>query len=296
MSTTTASYEIAVLGGDQRECAIAAALAARGHTVRAFGLPQPSAGHEPEFTVCESAQEAAKGAEWIVCPVPGLGEGGRIYAPSASDSPVLDRDLLAVSRASTGGLILGSVTEGVRAAVREQRIPVFEMACDAALRWRLSVPTAEAVLGLIIERTDRILPELRTLVIGTGKTAASLLRMLVALGCPASVCGRNAFELARFEQSGVIVAPWNDRIGAITAADIVINTVPSPEAVPPRAYPALRDRVIIDTASPPGGIDHESAAADGLDVLWARGLAGRRATRTAADAQLRFIDSVMVSP
>jgi dipicolinate synthase subunit A len=78
-------------------------------------------------------------------------------------------------------------------------------------------------------------------------------------------------------------------------ADIVVNTVPSPDAVPREAFAALRGRMVIDIASPPGGIDHDAARAAGVEVHWPRGLAGGRAPLTAGDAQYAFVARAMAA-
>ena len=76
-------------------------------------------------------------------------------------------------------------------------------------------------------------------------------------------------------------------------ARVVINTVPSPDAIPASAFPALHEAIVVDIASPPGGTDHQAARDHGLDITWARGLAGARAPLSAGDAQLRVITGAM---
>ena len=91
---------------------------------------------------------------------------------------------------------------------------------------------------------------------------------------------------------GTVLTTMSDyaaRVQALAESDIVVNTVPSPDAIPPSAFPQLRDAIVVDIASPPGGTDYAAAGVSGIDLTWARGLAGARAPLSAGDAQLRFI-------
>lgn len=283
------TVEVAVLGGDAREWRLACRLAAEGHTVRTYGVPAPDDDAGPNPRPAQSAEEAVKGAAWVLCPIPGVAKGDVVYAPAAATPIVLNSDLLALSAGSGGGLVLGRATPTIQAAADDQRITVVEMGEEPTIRWRLAVPTSEAVLSVIMEHTDQVLPELRVLILGTGKTAMTLAHMLSALGCRPQVCGRRASELARLEQFCSATAPWEDRVARMGEADVIVNTVPSPDTLPAEAYDTCRGRLVVDTASPPGGLDHAGAEAAGVRVVWARGLAGKRAAVTAGDALFEFV-------
>jgi dipicolinate synthase subunit A len=174
-------------------------------------------------------------------------------------------------------------------------IPLFELKDDLGLATRLSTGVAEGVLRLLIEVTRRILREHRILVVGYGVTGAVILDHLVAVRCTPAVTTRHPRALERARQCGATPVAYADRVAAMADADIVVNTVPSPDAVPREAFAALRDRIVIDIASPPGGIDHEAARAAGVQVHWPRGLAGGRAPLTAGDAQYAFVARAMAA-
>lgn len=279
---------VAVLGGDRREWRVAVRLAEAGHAVRGFGVPVPD---EPGTTVdlAVSAADAVAGAHWIVCPTPGLSDGDVLYAPHSPAPVALDHTLLARSAGARGGLILGKATPGVAEAAAALRIPVVEVAGDAEVRRQLAVPAAEQIVSLLIEHTDRVLPELRVLVLGTGTIATAVTRLLLGLNCAPIVAARNRTTSLPLESAGASTVGWADRVAAIATSDVVVNTVPHPEAIGPDAYPACRDTTIIDVASPPGGMDHDRLRGASASVIWARGLAGRRAPLTAGDIQSAFV-------
>jgi len=281
---------IAVLGGDRRELHIAELLREEGHDVALFSSASTDGSSLPNAA---SPGDAVRGAQWIVCPSPGLGDGDVVYSPGSTDRVVLDRSLLSGSDAANGGLVLGRATPTVAAAAARLDIAVFEMKDDRSLAISNGTSVAEAVIELLVGMTDRLLREHRFLVVGYGATGAPITDYLLDACCPVTVACRSAAQRARAEQRGASSVAYDVRADAMTGADIVINTVPDVEAVPSEMLSTLVGARIIDIASPPGGMDHDRATEIGLDLTWARGLAGRRAPLSVGEAQLAFLKSAM---
>jgi dipicolinate synthase subunit A len=281
---------IAILGGDHREAHIAQQLSAAGHRVTTFGCSDsgPAAVSPPP-----SAEAAVRDAAWIICPMPGLGDGDRVYAPSSPEPIIVNQALLASSRAQSGGLILGQATKGVTAAARDADVRVFEMKGDRSLAIANATAVAEAAIALLISKTNRVLPEHRILILGYGATGAAITDALLGLTCRVSVAAHRPELLARARQCGATPVSYEDRVTAMASSDIVITTVPSTTAIPETAHTQLHHATVIDIASPPGGTNHEHARITGIDLTWARGLAGKRAPLSAGNAQLHFITSAI---
>lgn len=281
---------VAVLGGDAREIHIAERLLAMGYQVAFFGA---AAGGTSRLAPAPSPEAAVAGANWIICPSPGLGDGDRVYAPACSTPIILNAALLAASEAATGGLILGRATPGVTSAAQAAGVAVFEMKDDRALAVSNATSVAEALVALLVGKTRRVLPAHHPLVIGYGATGAAFTDALLGLACAVRVTARRAEHLERARQRGAQPVAYSARVQAMAESGIVVNTVPSPDAIPPSAFPHLRDAIVVDIASPPGGTDHAAAGVSGIDLTWARGLAGARAPVSVGDAQLRFVTDAM---
>lgn len=282
---------IAVLGGDRREAHIAELLRAEGHEVARF----PGDGEATSYRVASSPADAVDGVQWIVCPSPGLGPGDVVYAPGCEVDIVLDRTLLERADAANGGLVLGASTPTLQIVTDALGIAVHEMKGERALAISNGTSVAEAVVALLVGMTDRLLREHRVVVIGYGATGAPITDYLLAACCHVVVACRSSAQRARAEQRGAATVAYEDRVGAILDADIVVNTVPDVEAVPSSCFGDL-DRVrIVDIASPPGGLDHDAAPAAGVDVTWARGLAGKRAPLSVGETQFEFVKAAMVA-
>lgn len=281
---------IAVLGGDEREVHLARRLADVGTDCVSFGHASVDGGPP---AVAASVAEAVAGRQWLICPSPGLADGNRVYAPASAVPIVLDAATLGLTNAPDGGIILGRVTPEVALAAGRLAIPIFEMKDDRALATRLSTGVAEGCMSLLIQLTTRILREHRIVLNGYGVTGAVILDYLLGAGCQVAVTARRDTALERARQRGAAPIRYDDRVRAFTEAEVIVNTVPDVDAIPTSAFELLSGRLILDIASPPGGLDHDLAAAKGVRVHWARGLAGGRAPETAGDAQFAFVQKVL---
>jgi dipicolinate synthase subunit A len=166
---------------------------------------------------------------------------------------------------------------------------------DRSLAISNATSVGEAVLCLLVNHTERVLPEYRILVLGYGATGAALVDDLLGVGCHVSVAARRRDSQERIRQRGAEPVNFEDRVEEFAAADIVVNTVPSTDSIPRSAYETLKGSLVVDIASPPGGLDHDAASEDGLNVVWARGLAGGRAPVSVGEGQFRFIQAAMAT-
>lgn len=140
-----------------------------------------------------------------------------------------------------------------------------------------SVPSAEGALALAMAASPLTLFGSRSLVLGFGRTGATLAGMLRGIGGRVTVAVRKETDLARayaFGHEGVFSS---DLAAAAASADFVFNTVP--ELIVDRTVLEClpRQAVIVDLASPPGGTDFAAAEALGLTALLAPGLPGKTA-------------------
>jgi dipicolinate synthase subunit A len=287
----TGPVRVAVLGGDEREHHIANGLSEIGSQVTTFGgsVLDPHAGYRRART----AREAVAEAEWILCPYPGLTVSDELYSP-ASETPIrLDRTLLGSSRAHQGGLVLGRASEGVRALCGDLGIAIHETKADSGLVVKTATAVAEALVAILIESTHRLLREHLYVVVGFGSTGLAITQLLLAMRCEVVVAARSRRDRERARQLGARPVAYPDRTAVMETADVVINTVPAHDAVPPAAAVSRITARIFDIASPPGGMDHQALIGAGLDVSWVRGLGGLRAPVSMAEAQLEFVQELL---
>jgi dipicolinate synthase subunit A len=278
-----------ILGGDARELRIAERLLEIGHEVRIFGLEKLP---NPPVPYSSTAIEAVTDAQWLICPGPGI-NGDALYAPFATNGPILlDEALLSASNVIAGGLILGKASKTVLEVQKKLNFKVIESKDERHLVIANSTTVSEGLIKLLIENTPRTLREYKYTILGYGATGAAFTDFLIALGCEVTVAARSKVAQERARQCGAQPIAWDDRLTAMKGSQIVINTVPDVEAVSKVFYPELKNVMIVDIASPPGGMDHDLDEKSGLNIIWGRGL-GNRAPHSTGDIRFGFIEEVL---
>ena len=278
-----------ILGGDARELRIAERLLEIGHEVRIFGLEKLP---NPPVPYSATAIEAVTGAQWLICPGPGI-NGDALYAPFAGNGPLLlDEALISASDVASGGLILGKASKTVLEVQKKLNFKVIESKDERHLVIANSTTVSEGLIKLLIENTPRTLREYTYTILGYGATGAAFTDYLLALGCTVTVAARSKVAQERSRQRGATPCDWDNRLTAMAQSDIVINTVPDVDAIAERFYPELKKALIVDIASPPGGMNHDLDEKSGLRIIWGRGL-GNRAPHSTGDTRFGFIQEVL---
>lgn len=279
-------HRVAVLGGDKREVLIADWLSQEGFCVTAYGTRERA---QRRYNVARGANEAVDRACAIVTPMPGIANGNELYAPHCESGIRIDRALL--MRASEGALFFGGhCTEQMREAGAPNSIRWCPMGGDDYIQVQHAIPTAEAALALAIRETDETLNARKCLVIGYGRIGSILAADLRGIGARVTVAARRRESRARATAAGHDVADTAQLAleEVMRDSEIVFNTSPHPLITATMLSQLEPGSLLIDLASPPGGLDHADAEKRGLNVIWARGQADGAAAHSAR-AQYEFI-------
>jgi dipicolinate synthase subunit A len=276
------ALEIAMLGGDERECEIARLAAATGAAVRAWGLPWPRGGIAG-VTLEPDADAAMAGARYALFPVPGLGVDGSLYAPSAS-TPVLPDERLLGLLAPGGHVILGSADDRLRTAASAAGVELHEYEGDPELML-LRVPAiVEGAIQIAIEQTPVTIHASDVGVVGHGKTGSALVRTLISIGARVHVFARNPVQRAAAYVAGAVPHTLDELQRPTPNLAVLFSTVPARVVGPEVLSELSPDAIVIDLAAPPGSVDLAAAGRLGRKAIWARGL-GKRAPVTVGQSQ-----------
>ncbi len=151
---------------------------------------------------------------------------------------------------------------------------------NEAVLLRNAAITAEGAVALAMERTDRTLAGSRVLILGGGRISQALAPRLRALGAEVTVYARSEAQRALAACLGCRTLEKLPE--KPEGYHILFNTVPAP-LLPGAAEGALN----IELASAPGGFR------DSAGVVIARGLPGKTAPLSAAEALLRPILAII---
>lgn len=266
----------AVLGGDLRFVYLAGALAEDGFSVITAGFDHTDLPHC--VTGCTRVDQAVKGADFVILPLPVTTDGTTLNAPfSRSTLPLAD----VVSCLHAGQTVLGGQLQpALLQEFRDNGVRAFDYFSREELIVQNAVPTAEGALQLALEELPVTLAGASCLVTGFGRVSKALCRLLYALGANVTVAARRVSDRALANTLGYAAVPLAALADA-GAFDVVFNTVPALIFDEPRLRALAPSTLIIDLASRPGGVDFAAAAGLGLKTIWALSLPGRVAPKSA---------------
>lgn len=279
------AMNIWVVGGDQRQAALAGLLAEDGHTVHTFALDRA------EGLTCETSLEEADRADCVVLPLPAMGERGHLNAPLSEEEYSLTwvLDFL-----QPGQLVCAGMMNRELAAAAEQRgLRLEDYFAREELAVANAVPTAEGAIQIALEELPITLHGARALVIGYGRLGKALAQRLDGLGARVTVAARSWEALAWAQTRGLATEHTGQLTPWLCSYDLVVNTAPA-RLLGREQLAALRPgALVIDLASKPGGVDFETAAQLGVKAVWALSLPGKVAPVSAGGYMKTAIYHIM---
>lgn len=272
MSSPLSGVKIAILGGDDRELILVSELVRMSATVAVAGFPKDKMIHGA--FVVSTVEEACKDAEVVILPLPGTTSDGRIRAVYAEDNLILSEKAIS-SMGKNALVIIGSAQPFLKEWSQKYSFQLMEIVEMDEIAILNSIPTAEGAVQIAMEETSSTIHGSHTCIIGFGRVAITLARILKALGSDVTVVARNEGQLARAYEMGCNRAGFNELRELMNSTNVVFNTVPSMVLDKEIIRYANPDVLIIDLATQPGGTDFEAANTFGLKAILAPGLPGK---------------------
>lgn len=207
----------------------------------------------------------------LVLPPLTIDGDGQIPAPYGTPQAISPEMLL--RRVQTGGMVLGGNDKGLcRRICTQQGLPYIDYINSTTVAQANAVPTAEAALKLALEKTGRTIWGSRALVTGAGRIGTVLAHRLHALGASVTVAARQAHDRMRMRTLGMETLPIPLPETALSAYDLIFNTVPAEIFGSAQLQALSPDCLLIDLASGAGGVNREAAEKFDSFVVWAPGL------------------------
>ncbi len=291
MSSVLSGIKTAIIGGDDRELILVNELVKMGATVAVAGFPREIVSHGA--FVVNTVEEACRHSEVIILPLPGMNPEGMVRAIYADTPLQLSEE--AISKAADNALIIiGSARPMLKDWCRRYNYHLLEIAEMDELAILNSIPSAEGALQIAMEETDITIHGSKTCVIGFGRVAVTLARILKAIGSDVTVVARSKSQLARAYEMGCRCADFSALRSIMNHVDIIFNTVPALVLDAEVLEHARQSALIIDLASQPGGTDFEAANKFGIKSILAPGLPGKVAPRSAGKIMADVIPSLII--
>ncbi len=155
-----------------------------------------------------------------------------------------------------------------------------------------AVLTAEAAACVAKDNSDLSLVGASVLIVGYGRIARALHRIMSVYSSDITVCARKSSDRAIAEYSGAKAITFDD-LRTKSSYDFVFNTVPHPifNDLELKALP--KSAILIDLASFPGGVDKHLASVIGVKLVESRGLPGKYSPKSAGKIIAITVDKII---
>lgn len=267
-----------IAGGDLRFVKLAEFLRENGCFVNTIGFDNgiSTGGGVHNFRSLISLNEKA---DHLILPLPVSADGENVNCPY-SDSKI-SIETLSAAVAENGIIFGGRFPEGMREKLEKRGLTVIDYSEREEFAVMNAEATAEGALQAAMEETDRTIMGQRILIIGMGRIAKALIRLLQGFNAEITAAARKYSDRAWAEIYGCKTADIASLDKELEKATIVFNTVPVQILDEKLLRKISKDCHVIDLASKPGGIDFESASKIGVRTLWLLSLPGKAAPTTA---------------
>lgn len=257
-----------IIGGDSRFSYIRTILENKGHCAKRI---YPGDYRADDFQTTDV----------FILPVPVTRDNININTPLAGELFYIGDfiRLLPEKCIVAGGLFSDELTE----KLTKKNISVFDYYKDEKLAEANAIPTAEGVLGILINAVPSTINNLSCAVTGYGKCAKAIIKTLRCLGADITVFARNPDDINSAEKYGLKAYSFNEMAREAPRFDAVINTVPARVIHREITDNLRKDCVLIEIASAPFGIDFDAAKERGINTIKAGSLPGRICPKTAGE-------------
>lgn len=274
--------DLAVIGGDTRQCAAIGRFLDAGLSVRAYGLPP--AALPPGTHDFDNWRKAVDGVRAVVLPLPATPDGVRVHMPLAQNMPAPPIAALFREIAPTVRIMGGRFSPTVRALAEELGRPLYDYFASDKLQRKNALPTAEGAVCILMKETALTVAGMTVAVTGYGRVSRALCELLYAMHAKVTVAARKESDLADAAAHGYATVSIAEPAGLRSLCHgqcAIFNTVPCWLFTDDVLKEMQKNTLLIDLASAPGGVDANAAGKYGIRVIWALSIPGKYAPVTA---------------
>ncbi len=270
-------YSFLVIGTDARLDFLCEELARLGFGAKKYAETEP-------------LKAAVNECDAVILGLPSTRDEKYVNAPALKNK-ILLKDLFLLM----GGkkrLFAGKITPPVKAVADVFGVRWADYAAREEFEILNAVPTAEGALQLAMEETARTVHGANTVLTGYGRIGKILARNLTTLGARVTVFARRSEVRAQAAADNICAKEFEQLPHYLNNADILFNTVPK-KIIGREELFLLKNTLVIDLASAPGGVDFDAARETGVRVIWALALPGKVAPVTAAHTICKSVLNIL---
>ncbi len=269
-----------IIGGDCRFSYIRTFLESKGYAVRQIYPGDYKADNFRETDI-------------FILPVPVTRDNININTPLAGEYFYIGDFLRLIPENSlvAGGLFSDELKE----KILKKNVKIFDYYTDEELAEANAIPTAEGVIGILINAVPMTINCLACAVTGYGKCGKATAKALKSLGAEVTVFARREESIKEAEDDGMKAEFFCKMPSLAKDFSCIINTVPARVIDNEIITNLSKDCLLIEIASAPFGINFDSAKEHGINTIKAGSLPGRISPKTAGEIICRTILSYIGS-
>lgn len=264
---------IVIIGGDKRQKYLEKYLEEKKYNVASCGLfDWDDDADKLKALICDNSA--------IILPLPATRNDKTIVMPFSKREITLDRliPMLCKQNIVFGGIIKGELLS----RLCENEIPFFDYYDNEFIK-KNAVLTALGALKIILEHIDFALPLGKYAITGYGRVARELSAVLSRLCCDVTIFARCSSQRTDAILNGLKAKHIRDLSANTHKYDIIINTIPNRVIDETILKNVKAEGKIMELASPPYGLDFDTARDLGIDVIKAFSLPGKYTPKTAGE-------------
>ena len=267
-----------IIGGDLRAVYLAKSLSYSGNEVYLCGTEKLNS---LQIFETSSLEDVINLSDYIIFPTPVTRDNKTINAPYSSEKiPIDEKFLNSLKNKIVFGGIIPNILKQLDEKVKSKSYPVEDYYTEN-FKILNAVPTAEGAIKIALEEKHSAINQSKSLVIGYGKIGKVLSKLLKSMGAEVTISARKSTDRAWARVEGYTdiniseVQPKYDY-------DLIFNTVPYQLLNKNILKNLKKDVLIIDLASPPGGIDKDAASELKINFIHALAIPGKYFPETSA--------------
>lgn len=264
-----------IIGGDRRLNSTACELKKRGERVFVYANSYIEKENGEKVSDLKDAINKIKN---IIFGIPFSKDGTTILAPS-EDEPLYTEEILEYIRPSH--VIMGGMMKDFSISAIERGASVYDYGLREDFSIYNAIPTAEAILEILIRELPVTIDKCTFFVIGYGKIGKALSKMLKCLGADVTVSARKSADFALASAQGLKCVKTDPKMFFERDFRVIINTVPAVILTEESFGDIKRGTFVLDVSSYPGFIDKSLGEKYGVRVEGGFSLPAKTAPDTA---------------
>lgn len=229
--------------------------------------------------------DSIKDSDIIILPIPSFDENDMIMGTIHADK------LFSCLRSGTK-VFAGKVSPIILRLAKEYNLNLYDYSSRDEFSIMNAVPTAEGAIITYINAVHSTVASGDFMILGYGKVGKALAPRLRALGGKVTVAARSITALSQAESDGCKVIDFSEFLQTPPISSAVFNSIPSPVITDMTAY-KMKDQLLIDLASRPGGATENAKKILGSRYLHALSLPGKYFPDTAGKIIYKTISGIL---